>query len=301
MVVATHWHDDHIRGISDALKSFPNATFVCSSALHTEHFLKLVAVESESLQGNSGVAEFGKILQLILERKRRNFPARLVSPDWAIQNRRLLNMSASEKRSFGASLTALSPSDGTAKMAFERLAQLIPRPGDVQKGIPNLTPNSTSIALWVEVGTRRALLGADLEHTGNPGEGWLAVLDKFQQTGEAALIKVPHHGSPNADCPELWKDILIAEPLAVLAPFSSGRGLPQPSDLDRLKKRTPNVYCTAPLVVKLPKRDKLVEKMLRGRERRATNERLGHVRVRWSAGEADAQPEIELFDGAFRA
>ncbi len=32
-IIATHWHDDHIRGISKILKACPDSEFICSSAL----------------------------------------------------------------------------------------------------------------------------------------------------------------------------------------------------------------------------------------------------------------------------
>jgi hypothetical protein len=301
LVLATHWHDDHIRGLSAALNQFPNATFACSNALRSEEFLKLVGLELDSLQGNSGVDEFGHVYKVLLERNRQSRPRRLVSPGWAIENRCLLQLPVSGQRAFPASLIALSPSDGVVRQAYQQIAKLIPKPGEPQRRIINQSPNSTSVALWVQIGERRVLLGADLEQTQHHGEGWFGVLDSFQQNAKASIIKVPHHGSSNADCPEVWQSLLETEPLAVLTPFSSGRALPQKKDIDRLKERTQSVYCTAPPPVKLPKREKVVEKMLRDRKRKAVSGTLGHIRVRWSVTDKSAGPQIELFEGAYKA
>jgi hypothetical protein len=299
LVVATHWHDDHIRGIANCLREFPYARFACSAALQTEHFIKLVKLEQTTLQQNSGVDEFGSVLDLLLERRQQDLHQNLVSPQWAIENRSLLQLSTNP-RLFPASITALSPSDGTLKLAFDKIGGLIPQPGEAQRRIPNETPNKTSVALWLEVGLRRVLLGADLEHSGRVGEGWMAVIDSFQGTQKADLFKVPHHGSRNADCPGTWSHLLNPDPLTLLTPFASGVGLPQQSDLKRLFQRTTNLYCTAVPKPKLPKRDNMVERKLRMRERVALEGKLGHVRVRWSATDLFAEPRIELFEGAFK-
>ena len=299
LLLATHWHDDHIGGIASALRDFPEAQFACSAALGTEHFLTLVKLESKAIQAGSGVEEFGRVLDLLMERRERALHRRLVSPQWAVQNRTLLQLNRGPHR-FPAKVTALSPSDGTIKLFLDDIGKLLPQAGQPQQRLANQTPNQTSVALWVEVGVRRVLLGADLEHSGRAGEGWLAVLESFQETTLADLFKVPHHGSPNADCPEVWQRLLIADPVSVLTPFTSGRGLPQPGDVARLRGRTTNLYCTALPKAKLPKRDSMVEKKLRERTRIAVDGKLGHVRVRWSAVDPVATPVVELFDGAYR-
>ena len=299
LVLATHWHDDHIRGIASSLQTFSNARFACSTAIQTTQFVILVELQSTLLQGNSGVDEFGQILQILVARKEKRPATTGTSPIWALQDRLLINRD-DEHRKFKAKVTALSPSDETVKLAIQHIAQLIPNPNQPQRRITNRPPNRDSIVLLIEVGLRKVLLGADLEHTGRPGEGWLAILNSAQTTGLADVFKVAHHGSPNADCPEVWQKLLKQESIAVLTPFASGKGLPQQADLKRLLNRTPNLYCTAEPFAKLPKRDKIVEKKLRTRKRIAIEGDLGQVRLRWSATEPNAQPEIHLFNGAFR-
>ena len=128
----------------------------------------------------------------------------------------------------------------------------------------------------------------------------VAVLESFQETTLADLFKVPHHGSPNADCPEVWQRLLTADPVSVLTPFTSGKGLPQAEEIARLRGRTTNLYCTALPKAKLPRRDSMVEKKLRDRTRIAVEGKLGHVRVRWSAVDPVAAPVVDLFDGAYK-
>jgi len=42
LIVATHWHDDHIRGMARLVELCPGAQFCCASALCDEEFLTLV-------------------------------------------------------------------------------------------------------------------------------------------------------------------------------------------------------------------------------------------------------------------
>jgi hypothetical protein len=297
IVVATHWHDDHIRGLASVLRRVPSASFFCSAALDKEIFFELVGITANGIQGRSGVDEFAAILGLIGDSAAEK-TLRLATPKWAIENRKLLDLIGVD-RTFSATVTALSPSDGTLALAYTEIAQVLPKTGDIQRRITNLSPNHTSVVLWVEAGPMRALLGADLLHTGHAGEGWGAVLScKRDET--AAFFKVPHHGSANADCPEVWDQMLRENPIAVVTPFTSGVPLPKSSDLLRLAGRTTNCYCTTAGAGKAPSRDAVVEKTMRRQvtERRVVEGAPGHVRVRWSLTDQMANPVVELFNGA---
>jgi hypothetical protein len=122
---------------------------------------------------------------------------RIATPKWAIENRELLHIPA-DGRPFAVTIRALSPSDGTMKLAWIDIANLLPKPGDIQRRIiSSLPPNHSSVAIWVEAGPFRALLGADLEHTGREGEGWMAVLTshRARQEPQSGLHEVSN-GSP---------------------------------------------------------------------------------------------------------
>src|SRR5687768_12230207 len=48
LIVATHWHNDHVRGISQIVDACPRARFVMSSALREREFGALLQVYSKS-------------------------------------------------------------------------------------------------------------------------------------------------------------------------------------------------------------------------------------------------------------
>jgi hypothetical protein len=305
LIVATHWHDDHIRGLASIVRRVPNASFFCSAAINTDNFFALAGTATTAIQGNSGVEEFAAILGLIAGNALTGQAKRLASPKWVIENRNLVQL-PQNGRSFPVSITALSPSDGTMKLALDEIAKLIPRTGEAQRRVTSRSPNHTSIVLWIEAGPLRALLGADLEHTGNAGEGWMAVLQCHkgrQGLPSASFFKVPHHGSANADHPGVWTQMLAQNPVAVVTPYNGGATrLPGPADLVRLSGRTNSLYCTAAGAGKAPARDSVVEKTMRQqlKGRRVIEGQAGHVRVRWSLSGEGANPVVETFHSAYQ-
>jgi hypothetical protein len=294
LVVATHWHDDHIGGLASLLAMAPNAAFCCSMALQQPEFLYLVFIAPKTITGRSGVDEFASILKELDARGQR-------APIFAVENKQLLSLSGTE-RPFPITLETLSPANPTIRLALSEIASLIPGEGEPQRRIVNRSPNHASVVLWVRAGPVRVLLGADLQQTGRKDEGWSAVVACHQDHVPGHLFKVPHHGSTNSDHPDVWDRMLTPDQVAVVTPFSGGRvRLPKDSDLERLSERTPRLYCTAASLGKPPKRDALVEKAMRRQlsERRILAGQPGHVRVRWSATEDNPAAQIETFNGAY--
>jgi len=296
LIVATHWHDDHIRGLAKLVELVPNAKFCCSSALNSAQFRKLVGLAAEGTSENSGLSEFRKIYGLLLER-RKNVPADLVAPILANENKCVLYLDG-EQRDCLAQVTALSPSDGKVKFAIEAFAKSLPTTGDDQKRIV-VNANDTSVALWVQIGEQHVLLGADLEHTDREGEGWMAVMSSFQGKNKAHIYKIPHHGSSNAHYQAVWDRLLVENPVAVVTPYSSGSTpLPRPSDLDRMKALTDALFCTSSGTSRLPNRDAVVERFAKSVRRKTVGGQPGHVRVRWS--KTHPIPTVELFNSAYK-
>lgn len=45
LILATHWHDDHVAGIDKIVEACPQARFWCSEALKCEEFLALLELK----------------------------------------------------------------------------------------------------------------------------------------------------------------------------------------------------------------------------------------------------------------
>ena len=294
LVVATHWHDDHIRGLSAVLLAAENAKFVNSAAYDFKQLLRVVALGNGITPQASATREYDRIVELLDLRRQ----AGLSGPVAALANKKLLALTEGE-RTVGAEIFALSPSDAVYYLAKEELRAAL---ATVEGGRRPVTqgPNQLSIVLWLKVGVLDLLLGADLEHVSEPTRGWLAITSSNERPGgRASFFKVPHHGSENADCSECWTELLSPAPIAVLTPYAPSR-LPRRKDVERLCSRSSSVYLTSDQSYPLPRRDNAVEKTLRGMvtSRRALGGQMGHVRLRCDAIRAGQQPVVHLINGA---
>ena len=229
LIVATHWHDDHIRGIADVVKACKKATFCCASVLREKDFLTAAhALEGGPLSGaGSGMREIYNVISQL-----KQVPARL---RFALANRRIFYRGECE-------IWALSPHDSNFLAFLKIISGLITKEGESKRRIPSLSPNNVAVALWVKVKDIALLLGSDLERI-----GWVEILqDKDRPNGKASVFKVPHHGSKNAYKPGVWKQMLNPNPFAVITPWrKGGSNLPTPEDVQRILSYTTNAYVTA--------------------------------------------------------
>ena len=117
---------------------------------------------------------------------------------------------------------------------------------------------------------------------------------------KASIFKVPHHGALSGDDPVVWSEMLGANPVACVAPYTRS-GLPTSADIARLRSRTSELYCSASSQGRKPKRDSAVEKMIRtvAPDLRETTRKTGQIRSRISL--LGGPPTVTLFDGAFKA
>ena len=246
LIVATHWHDDHIRGMGKLVESGRSARFCCASALRRPEFLSVI--EGFRAQGPRA-AGFGmrEIFSVFAHLGQVG-----VSPVWATASRRIHRSSTCE-------VWSLSPDDEAYTLFLKSLAPS-PRMG-LGRGIDSLTPNQLSVALLVRFGTGvSCLFGGDLER-----RGWTAVLhDDSKPRWKSSVFKVPHHGSANAHLQGVWDELLESRPIAILAPWRRGGGaLPKMQDVRRILARTPNAYATADVTSGATPRDRWVRKRLR--------------------------------------
>jgi hypothetical protein len=304
LIVVSHWHDDHIAGAADIVKTCTGAKFACSVALNSKEFFQLVASGSRLMTDNGGVAEFASILKTIQERRPKGSRLEGVGPEWAIANSVLWRRNEVDG-STSALIEALSPSSSTQTLAQVELADTLKAIiGGPKRAIVAQRPNALAVVLRAEAGAHRILLGSDLEECGDPQRGWSAVVSGCSRpapTGLSGIFKVPHHGSKNGDHPGVWSNLLHDNPLCVLTPFRKS-ALPRPEDVQRLKSKTTQLYSTAPIRGPAPpKREAMVERVQRAmlRDHRSLAGKLGHVRVRFDVQSPPASPvAVTLFGSA---
>ena len=290
IVVASHWHDDHIRGMAELLKACGTAKFVCSEALSLAEFASLceVSYATRLVKHTSGSYELAKIFKE-------------VRPDgadvWASENKviSITNLGGVEVK-----VEALSPSAFVQATAKVHLASLMPQAGEPFRRFPDHSPNDLSVVVRVTYGDDAFVLGGDLEVLEDDRAGWRAILKNDLPFKKASAYKVSHHGSPNAHLDDIWTTILKPNAISVLAPYASLK-VPRPrlEDRDRIKALTNNVYCTKwpPSGNSYP-RSKPVERSIRESAKQlvSVDQIPGHVRIRIVAGRDPH--EVALYNGA---
>lgn len=290
LIALSHWDADHINGAAEMYSVCDSAQVAYSQALTTAEFAQLMEGYGEPLLASDAncnqLAEFRKIINVRLQRKRAGGPAPIAVSDGKILYRR-----------GNVFVQALAPSARTIERSLESLAPWLKRnPMDAAVRPIKQPRNDFTLVLWVGAGSRCALLGGDLEIAADPDMGWLAAANSpfLHVTDKAGFFKVAHHGSPNGDHPHIWANLVdSANPICALTAFNRGvTKRPAPADVTRLLGRTKLLYGTTAPTARPTPRDRVVEKTMdeRTRMRRVVQAAPGQVRIRWPT---DGAPVIE--------
>ncbi len=234
LVVATHWHKDHIEGLYDILKQLKNNTkFVTYNIIQEELFNTFInsGISSDLLTNKFSTSlEFSNILNMIDQKK--------VDIVFASNNKvihKVLASSMSHKKD--VTFYSLSPQD---KEIYDYIKSLnLPKEED---SFTILTDdNLISIVIWLEIGKNIILFGGDLLEKSNEDSGWNAILKNHILSGKADLFKVPHHGSISSHNEKVWTNLLEDKPVSILTKFNIS-SLPKKQDIKRLMKKSKKVY-----------------------------------------------------------
>jgi beta-lactamase superfamily II metal-dependent hydrolase len=324
-VIATHWHDDHIRGLGKTFNACKSAEFVCSSALRSNEFMTLIdAYNTRSMTESAGSNEMGEVISELKERKKNgatnyapkfaiaNLPLWKSSPEdvvsssnlWRKIVKALWRSSPSDAASkHDCSIHALSPSDEAVLAAQLDIAKLLPPDRAPKRALIAARPNHASVVIWASIGEYKILLGADLEELGDGSNGWTGILNSsLRPSGTASYFKVPHHGSKTAHNSDVWSNMLHANPIATLTPYVNGSTrLPTSVDVDRISSLTNRAFATTSpdRTVAVKRRSGTVGKTIKETVKniRQLYPSIGHVRMRVKYGE---EGRIELFGNAYR-
>src|SRR5262249_35509164 len=236
LVVATHWHDDHIRGLSQVVRAAAKSRFVISAALRAQEFATLTALmEPRMMQASSGVRELRMIYEYLAQAG--------APPQFATADRRLWSPAGRPLRS----VWSLAPSDRAIQLALDDIASILSDRELPNRRVPALRPNHSSVVLWCEAAGPIALLGGGLQETADERAGWRAIVaSDARPPGQAEVFKVPHHGSVTAHCQAVWDEMLQRRTtIAAVTPFMRGnKQLPTAADGRRLLDRAAGVYIT---------------------------------------------------------
>jgi len=300
LIIATHWHDDHIKGIGTIFKACTNAEFVCSDALKNQEFLELIEIFGDCVISNdSGIYEFHKVVTEMVQRRENNIVPN--TPKFAVADRRIWKSTFKDNNEniIMTNLYSLSPCDEAILSAKLEIKKYIPLLKEYPKSIPSISPNQTSVVLWLSFNDICILLGSDLEEKNNPNKGWSVIIDSnTRPDGKADIYKVAHHGSINAFHPGIWKELLTEHPIAVLTPFSKGKKIPDSEGIKKICSNTSNAFITGdPLAEKKIKRRPVVEKIIKEAtgKIKMMSPSYGHIRIRYKSKE---NYSIELFGNA---
>lgn len=296
LLICTHWHDDHIRGISQILEAAEDSDFCFAKPNDRVKFLQLLSLDYSKIEkeaSNSSTIEFNRCIELIDKRQKRLVLAQ--------ENTILIGTNLDSN--LRSEVISLSPSYQTILDFDKEISSLIKEFGTINKKMSVQSPNSKSVALFIKLGKHRALLGADLEIGMNENEGWRNILNNSTVIDKkSSLYKIPHHGSETGHHIDIWVKLLEKDPISKLTPWNKNFKLPNPEMLSVICSLSSNVFMTTPVINSKPKkRSKEIEKII-SRLNFSLAEikfKKGIIRSRINLLDIDDKWKIELFENAF--
>jgi hypothetical protein len=236
-VVASHWHDDHVRGLSDLLSACTNAELFISGVFNDREAMAFLAAYSG--KHTKGLSRGTRELYDSVDRTR----SAVIPPT----HRTLICQFPIGGRQ--VSVVALSPTTEGQVRTLAHFAAYVPSDAEEDSPVnhaPDLQPNLESVVVHVDLGDDAILLGSDLEHHGLAG--WQGIVEsRFGSSRrQASVYKVAHHGSITAEYQGIWDLMLIARPTSLMTPFINGSvKLPKDSDRQRIRKASAHSFISS--------------------------------------------------------
>ena len=284
-IVASHWHDDHVRGISQLSDAYPQAEFFIPAVFTDKDAAAFLAAYSGSAAPKlaKGASELFKVVS-----------SREVIA--AQQRTVLLEL---DIHGHSVRVNALSPSTQAFAQSVAHFAQYLPTAvGTPINHAPELKPNLEAVVVHIDLGYDSILLGSDLENSGNLGWSALVADNWCGSRPKAGVYKVAHHGSKTGHHDLIWTQLLKDNPKAPMTPFRYGRHkLPNPEDVERIKALSSSAYISSAASRK-PEMNSMVVKRLGDicQSLARVNSGFGAIRLRKRISEMDWT--VELFGEA---
>ncbi len=286
-IVASHWHDDHVRGISDLADYYPDAEFFMSAALNNKEAAAFLSAHNET--NAPGLSRGANELYKAINQRDRVFHV--------MQRSSVMEINVNGRN---VRVTALSPVPVAFSQSIAHFAQYLPNKngGSPVNHAPELKPNLEAVVIHIDFGGDAALLGSDLED--HQSCGWTAVVTD-QWCGSkppGSAYKVAHHGSLTGEHPQIWAKLLTQKPTTCMTPFNRGNvNLPTDDDKKRIKSKSLYAYLSSG-ATRRPDMDSAILKRLSDvcNKLARINSGFGAVRLRKTVG--DQSWKAELFGNA---
>jgi beta-lactamase superfamily II metal-dependent hydrolase len=238
VIVASHWHDDHVRGLSRLVQVYSAAELQIASVFSDPEAQAFLATFNGNAEAKltRGTGELFRAVSLSKN-------------TYHVHQRSTILDISLPSMSGRVVAAALSPVQAAFAASIARMANYIPR---TDRDLPighapgELRPNMEAVAVHIDWTHDAVLLGSDLEE--HSTHGWTAVLSDAwsSERRPASVYKVAHHGSDSAHIQELWTSLLQKDPIACLTPFNNGdQHLPTEQDRKRIRAITPHAFITS--------------------------------------------------------
>ena len=248
VIVATHWHDDHYKGLSKIIGAAPDAKICIPIALTRPEFLKFAKrmAKNKSAVARVKLDEFSATIDQIRDRNERGS----VNFAFADVRKQLYSVAADQSgHGLPCEVAALSPSEGDIFNFLRRVARLTPRGRTTKRSISSAEPNEVSIVALIKIGDSEILLAGDLENSGRDNSGLEGIVANHRTMpfgNGASLYKVGHHGSETAYNLDIWNELLTKDPHSVVTPWRKGGGrLPTKEGVEAIVRHSTEAFITA--------------------------------------------------------
>lgn len=282
-IVASHWHDDHVRGIAQLADFYPEADFLISSALNDKEATAFLVAHSNSVA--RGLTRGTNELFDVLKKREFVIPVQ--------QRSSILELAAGGRN---VRVTALSPVPAAFAQSIKHFAQYLPNEngGSPVNQAPELKPNLEAVAIHIDFDGDAALLGSDLEE--DHLYGWSAIVSDAWCTARrrGSAYKVAHHGSQTGEHAEIWGSLLEQFPSISMTPFNLGNvKLPTDDDKARIRSKSEEAFISSG-ASKRPQMDAAIVKRLGDICNKLTrvNAGFGAIRLRKKIGEKSWAAEL---------
>lgn len=273
-IIGTHWHQDHVTGLSLLAEKCEKAEIYLSAALNCAEYKCFIGFNGDTSSHFNPASAFKKLVNYARKSNRRL--------KQVVQDKVLYRGKIADKDLI---LTALSPNDATINYFQQtQLKELYSVTGGIEQSIAKPEPNLQSIVSFVTIEDFGVLLGADLEVTKDVELGWSGVLQSKMITRKADIFKVPHHGSENGFDKQIWDELLTPNPHLSITPIKTGKTvLPTQTMINKLLNYSTNSHATAnPYVDNALKHNHKIRKAIKstGLKINKLSYEYGHIRFR---------------------